>query len=89
MTVNDRIKVHMYDTNGKEIKTKVFDKIFKVYENNGKLGIDWNVERISYICNGNIFAPFETFASSVIFENVGTGKKYHFNTITNKIEVIS
>ena len=53
MTVNDRIKVHMYDTNGKEIKTRVFDKIFKVYENNGKLGIDWNVERSPYICNGD------------------------------------
>ncbi len=85
MTVNDRIKVHMYDTNGKEIKTRVFDKIFKVYENNGKLGIDWNVERSPYICNGDVFTPFETFASSVIFENVKTGKKYCFSNIENAI----
>lgn len=81
MKANDRIKVHMYDTNGNEIKTRVFDKIFKVYENNGKLGIDWNAERISYICNGNIFAPFESFASSVIFENVETGKLYCFSNM--------
>ena len=29
MKANDRIKVHMYDTNGNEIKTRVFDRFLK------------------------------------------------------------
>lgn len=52
LRINDKIKVHLFDTNNKEIKTRNFNKIFTVCEENGKLGIYWTEE----------FAPFETFA---------------------------
>lgn len=80
MKVNDKIKVHIYSF-GKEIKTRNFDKVFTVYKKNGKLGIDYNTERILYTCKGDVFTPFETFASTVIFENVETKKLYHFNNL--------
>ena len=47
-------------------------------EENGKLGITWNKE----------FKPFSLFAPSVRFENVMTGKKYHFSNITERLERI-
>lgn len=87
MKVNDKIKVHMYSF-GKEIKTRNFNKVFTVYEKDGKLGIDWNAERIPYTCKGDIFTPFEAFESTIIFENVETGEKYHFSNIKNGIEIL-
>lgn len=86
---NDMIKVHLYDTSKKEIKTRNFDKVFRIYEKSGKLGIDWNTERSLYTCKGEIFTPFETFASTVVFENVENGEKYHFSNIENNIEKIA
>lgn len=88
---NDKIKVHFYDYNysdHKEIKTRIFDKVFRVYEKDGKLGFDYNTERNPYTCKGEIFTPFETFASTVVFENVETGENYHFSNI-NGLEKIS
>lgn len=81
---NDMIKVHMYSGNV-EVKTRNFDKIFRVYKKNGKLGIDWNTERSPYTCKGEVFTPFETFAQTVIFEDVETGEKYHFDNIENTV----
>ena len=75
MKTNDTIKVHLYDLSNKEIKTK----------NYGKLGIDWNTEKLPYSCNGEIFAPFETFAPSVIFENIETGELFHSSNIENAV----
>lgn len=80
MKKNTMIKVHLYDTSNKEIKTRNFDKVFKVYEKDGNLGIDWNKET---------FTPLYTFASSVIFEDVETGEKYHFSNIENTVVKIS
>lgn len=88
MKVNDKVKVHMFSF-GKEIKTRIYDQIFTVYEKDGKLGIDYNTEKCPYTCNGDIFTPFEVFASTVIFENVDTGEKYHYSNIKNEIETIS
>lgn len=88
MKKNDKIKVHMYSF-GKEIETRNFDKVFAAYEKEGKLGIDWNAERSPYTCKGDVFAPFETFASTVIFENTETGERFHFSNIKNGIEKIS
>lgn len=85
MRTNDIIKVHLYDLSNKEIKTRNYGKTFCVYEKNGKLGIDWNTERLPCSCNGEIFAPFETFAPSVIFENVETGELFHFSNIKNAV----
>ena len=66
MKINDKIKVHLFDTNNKEIKTRNFDKVFTVCEENGKLGIYWTEE----------FAPFESFAPSVKFEIMETFRTY-------------
>lgn len=62
------------------------DTVFTVRKENGKLGIDWNTNHSPYICQGNTFCPFDTFAQSVIFENVLTGKKYHYSNINSCIE---
>lgn len=85
LKVNDKVKVHLFDTSNKEIKTRNFDKVFTVYEKNGKMGIDWNTEQSPYTCKCDIFTPFEAFASTVIFENVETGEKFHFSNIKNAV----
>nr|DAT22353.1 MAG TPA: hypothetical protein [Bacteriophage sp.] len=79
MKTNDIIKVHLFGTDKKEIKTRNFEKVFNVYEKNGKIGIDWK---------GDIFTSFDTFAGTVIFENVETGELFHFSNIKNGIEKI-
>lgn len=86
LKVNDKVKVHMYGgTDTKEIKTRNYGKVFTVREVNGKPGIDWNTEKLSTTCDGEVFTPFETFSYSVIFENVENGKKYHWNNAENGI----
>ena len=83
---NSKIKVHLFDTSNKEIKTRNFDKVFTVYKKGGKLGIDWNTEHSQYLCNGDIFTPFNTFAQCVIFEDIENGKQYYFDNITNNLK---
>ena len=83
---NSKIKVHLFDTSNKEIITRNFDKVFTVYKKGSKLGIDWNIEHSQYTCNGDIFTPFHTFATTVIFENVENGKQYNFDNITNNLK---
>lgn len=83
---NSKIKVHLFDTNNKEIKTRNFDKVFTVYKKGGKLGIDWNINRSPYTCNGDIFTPFHTFATTVIFEDIENGKQYYFDNIANNLK---
>lgn len=91
---NSKIKVHMYDGIGypqKKVEsiTRHYDKVFTVYKKNGKLGIDWNTEQSPYTCNGDVFTPFETFAPCVEFENISTGKCYHYSNLTNKLEAVN
>lgn len=85
LKVNDKVKVHMYDTCNREIKTRNYGTVFTVKEVNGKLGIDWNTEKSPTTYNGEVFAPFETFAPTVLFENVENGKKYHWSNTKNRI----
>ena len=85
----DMIKVHLYDASNREIKTRNYNKVFEVFDKNGKLGIDWNTERSPYICRGEIFTPFEVFAPSVTFENIETNESYYFSNIKNELEKIS
>ena len=85
MKTNDIIKVHLYDSSNREIRTRNYDKTFRVYEKSGKLGIDWNTEKSPYTCNGDVFTPFETFAQSAIFENIETGEFFHFSNIENAV----
>ena len=86
-----KVKVHMYDLTRppekpEEIKTKHYGETFEVKEQNGKLGIDWNIERSPYTCDGEVFTPFDIFASSVVFEDIETGKTYSHSNITNTLE---
>lgn len=85
LKVNDKIRVHMYDSSKREIKTRDYGAVFTVREVNGKLGIDWNTEKSLTTCDGEVFTPFETFSHSVIFENVENGKKYHWSNAENRI----
>ena len=39
---NSKVKVQIFDSNNKVIKTMVYGKVFNVHEENGKLGITWN-----------------------------------------------
>lgn len=50
----DKIKVRIYGTDGKAIKTRNFDEVFTVCEENGKLGIYWTEE----------FTPLENFCNT-------------------------
>ena len=85
---NSKIKVHFYNcfVKHEEIKTNNFDKVFTVCKKGGKLGIDWNTNRSPYTCNGDIFTPFNTFATTVIFEDIENGRQYYFDNITNNLK---
>ena len=90
---NSKVKVYLcnhqtFPEIGDEVKTRSSGVIFEVKKHNGKLGIDYNTRRSPYTCNGEIFTPFETFASNVIFEDVETGKQYHYSNITQNLEKI-
>ena len=88
LSKGSKVKVHMYEDTSysKEISTRHYDEIFEVKEQNGKLGIDWNTGRSTYICHGEVFTPFNTFASSVVFEDIETGKTYSHSNISNTLE---
>lgn len=85
LKVNDKVKVHMYDICNREIKTRNYGTVFTVKEVNGKLGIDWNTEKSPTTCNGEVFTPFETFAPTVLFENIENEKIYYWSNIKKGI----
>ncbi len=90
---NSKVKVYLcnhqtFPEIRDEVKTRSSGVIFKVKKHNGRLGIDYNTRRSPYTCKGETFTPFETFASNVIFEDVGTGKQYHYSNITGSLEKI-
>lgn len=85
LTEKSKIKVHLYSGKN-EIITRNHNKIFEVYKKGGKLGIDWNTAQSPYSCGGEVFSPFETFASTVIFEDVETQKTYHYSNLTQSVE---
>lgn len=85
LKVNDKVKVHMYNTCNREIKTRNYGTVFTVKEVNGKLGIDWNTEKLPTTCNGEVFAPLETFAPTVLFENIENEKIYYWSNIKKGI----
>ena len=80
-----KIKVHIYDCMNREISTRNIGKVFEVKKQSGHLGINWNTEQSPYICEGNVFNAFYTFASNVIFEDIETREKYHYSNITKCI----
>jgi len=86
MKENDRIKVYLHGTDKNSFWYREPEEIFTVYKKNGKLGIDWNKSRSIYTCKGDIFCPFYTFANTVIFENVDTGKRYYWDDISDSLK---
>lgn len=86
LNVNNKLKVHLYDSRNREIKTRNYDVIFTVYKKDGKLGINWNTE--IQINSENVFVPFKSFSHTVIFENVENGKSYHWDHVKNCIAEI-
>lgn len=70
-----------------EVKTRNYNKVFQIYEKDGISGIAWNTERNPYTNGGEVFTPLRSFSgSTVCFEEIDTGKRYHHNTITDQIE---
>lgn len=58
----DKIKVHIFGMDQKEIRTRMYDKVFEVHDQDGVLGIDWNC-----------FAPLDSFSTengAVVFERI-------------------
>lgn len=45
----------------------------------------WNTEKSPTTCNGEVFAPFETFAPTVLFENIENEKIYYWSNIKKGI----
>ena len=85
LKVNNKIIVHIFGTDGKEIKTLDFNTAYTVCEKNGKLGINYNTERKQTTSDGDVFVPFESFSYTVVFENVENGKKYYWSNAENAI----
>ena len=83
LRAGDDVLVHLY-SNGTEIITRNHGKHFIVYEIGGKLGIKWNTERSPYTCRGEEFTPFNTFASSVIFERISDGTRFRYDNIAGR-----
>ena len=54
LKTGDKIKVRIYGTDGKAIKTRNFDEVFTVCEESGKLGIYWAED----------FTPFKNFCNT-------------------------
>ena len=50
LKVNDKIKVHLYDTSNREVQTRHFNTVFTVYEKNGNLHIEKIIERWLFLC---------------------------------------
>lgn len=82
---NSKIKVHILN-GAKEIATTNSGKVFTVKKHGEKLGIDWNTKQSPYTCRGEIFTPFETFASNVIFEDVENKQFYFYDNITSVLQ---
>lgn len=59
-----KIKIHIYDMSKKEIKTRVFNKVFTVYECGGVLGVDWTADQFTPL------TAFATVNNTVVFEGV-------------------
>lgn len=93
--LQENIKVKVYICNhqtfpeiGDEVKNRNDGVIFEVKKHNGKLGIDYNTRRSPYTCKGEVFTPFDAFSQNVIFEDVETGKQYHYSNIAGNLEEI-
>lgn len=85
LTEHSIVKVHLCDVQHfpsfyNEIQHSAINQTFEVKCHRGKLGIDWSKDFL--------FQPFETFAWSAVFEDVNTGRLYHYSDITHGIEEI-
>lgn len=76
-----RVKVHFFDhREGKEFDTRISNSVFFVGIERGQLGIIDFYEKGDPF-HASRFAPFYTFAPSVVFENVENGRRFHNSPI--------
>ena len=61
------------------------DMVFKVQKKGSKLGIEWNTSESPYLRKGDMFTPFESFADSVVFENIESSETYFFDCACNAL----
>lgn len=72
-----------------EIKTDYTGKIFTVKTENGKQGIDGNLNHSPYTCKGELFTPFNVYSWTVIFRNEKTGHLYRYSEIKKGLEDVT
>ena len=65
------------------------NKIFEVKTENGKQGIDGNINRSPYTCKGELFTPFSVYSWTVIFKDENTGKLYRHSEIKKGLEDVT
>ena len=85
---NDRVKVHMIEwPSRREIRTRNHSEVFTVQKHpkTGKLCIDWRRGSDPLAHTGSTLVPLASFAWTVVFENIDTGKLYHNNEIAGGV----
>ena len=85
---NDKITVHMIDRPRlREIKTRGYGQVLTVtkHPKTGKLCIDWGRFLAPSDPLSKDLIPLTGFAWTVVFENVETGKLYHYNTLADSV----
>lgn len=80
---------HWNYQNPTEIKTDYTGKVFIVKTENGKQGIDGNINRSPYTCKGELFTPFSVYSWTVIFKDENTGKLYRHSEIKKGLEEVT
>ena len=80
---------HWNYKNPTETKTGYTGKVFTVKTENGKQGIDGNINRSPYTCKGELFTPFSVYAWTVIFKDENTGKLYRYSEIKKGLEDVT
>lgn len=81
----DRIRVRFANWNGSGW-SDIDHGVYTVYENGGRLGIDYNTSRSPYTSRGEVFVPLASFSGSTVgFENIGTGTVCHYDNIKESV----
>lgn len=93
LEVGSTITIHFIDhcshKTPTEFGTGYTGKTFTVKKECGRLGFDGNINRSPYTCRGELFTPFYSYASSVIFRDEDTGHLYRYSNIYNGLEDVT
>lgn len=81
----DKVRVLFANWNGSGW-SDIDHGVYTVYENGGRLGIDYNTSRSPYTSRGEVFVPLASFSGSTVgFKNVETGEVYHYDNIASAV----